>query len=80
MKNSKDLWSISTESNKMSLEVHQVPLKGLAQALKAVRLCEGFWSCCQPHQCDHTATRSTGPHDAIIVPIAFNNSNQYSLT
>lgn len=31
MNNSKDPWSISTESNEMSLEVHHVPLKGLAK-------------------------------------------------
>lgn len=34
MNNSKDLWSIPTESNEMSLEVPQVPLKGLAWALR----------------------------------------------
>ena len=34
MNNSEDLWSISTESNEMLLEVYQVRLKGLAQALR----------------------------------------------
>lgn len=80
MNNSKDLWGISTESDEMSLEEHQVPLKGLAQALRGRMTLLRLSVALQPRQWDHTATPSTRPDDAIIVRIAFNNSDQYSIT
>lgn len=48
MNASKDLWSISAESNEMPMEVDQVPLKGLAQAQRGSTRALGWWSCRQP--------------------------------